>query len=136
VRPGWLAPKAVSSSVIKMHFSRGLASKRGTAEGPLRALQPLEVIPLEPRTTQANAFIWHLGQHPTWATAAPAGQKLRYLIRDCDGRDLACLLFGAAAWKVKARDAFIGWSAQQRQEPRCQFSLMMRTTSRAPNSIS
>jgi hypothetical protein len=30
--------------------------------------------------------------------------------------DLACLLFGAAAWKVRARDAFIGWSAEQRQE--------------------
>jgi hypothetical protein len=29
---------------------------------------------------------------------------------------LACVLFAAAAWKVKARDAFIGWSAQQRQE--------------------
>ena len=26
------------------------------------------------------------------------------------------MLFAAAAWKVKARDAFIGWSAQQRQE--------------------
>ena len=32
-------------------------------EGPLRALQPLEVIPVQPRTTQANAFIWHLAQH-------------------------------------------------------------------------
>src|SRR6202045_5483470 len=32
-------------------------------EGPLRALQPLGVIPVQPRTTQANAFIWHLGQH-------------------------------------------------------------------------
>jgi hypothetical protein len=26
------------------------------------------------------------------------------------------VLFAAAAWKVKARDAFIGWSAPQRQE--------------------
>ena len=43
-----------------------------------------------------------------------AGQNLRYLIRDCSGRDLACVLFAGAAWKVKARDEFIGWSAQQR----------------------
>ena len=28
-------------------------------EAPLRALQPLEVIALEPRTTQANAFVCH-----------------------------------------------------------------------------
>jgi hypothetical protein len=29
---------------------------------------------------------------------------------------LACVLFAAAAWKVQARDAFIGWSAPQRQQ--------------------
>jgi hypothetical protein len=85
-------------------------------EGPLRALQPLEVIPVEPRTTQANAFVCHLAQHHYLGFEGAAGQNLRYLLRDCYRRDLACVLFGAAAWKVKARDAFIGWSAQQRQE--------------------
>jgi hypothetical protein len=85
-------------------------------EGPLRTLQPLEVIVVEPRTTQANAFVWHLAQHHYLGYEGVAGQNLRYLLRDCYGRDLACVLFGAAAWKVKARDAFIGWSAQQRQE--------------------
>jgi len=85
-------------------------------EGPLRALQPLEVIPVQPRTTQANAFVWHLGQHHYLGYGGAGGQNLRYLIRDCYRRDLACLLFGGAAWKVKARDGFIGWSAQQRQE--------------------
>jgi hypothetical protein len=85
-------------------------------EGPLRALQPLEMIPVEPRTTQANVFVWHLGQHHYLGYGGTAGQNLRYLIRDCYRRDLACLLFGGAAWKVKARDGFIGWSAHQRQE--------------------
>ena len=94
-------------------------------EGPLRALQPLEVIPVQPRTTQANAFIWHLGQHHYLGYGGAAGQNLRYLLRDCYGRDLACVLFGAAAWKVKARDGFIGWSAQQRQE---RLSLIINNT--------
>jgi hypothetical protein len=85
-------------------------------EGPLRALQPLGVIPVQPRTAQATAFVCHLAQHHYLGYGGAAGQNLRYLIRDCDGRDLACLLFGAAAWKVRARDAFIGWSARQRQE--------------------
>jgi len=85
-------------------------------ECPLRALQPLEVIPVEPRTTQANAFICHLAQHHYLGFEGVAGQNLRYLLRDCYGRDLACVLFAGAAWKVKARDAFIGWSAEQRQE--------------------
>ena len=85
-------------------------------EGPLRTLQPLGVIPVQPRTAQANAFVCYLAQHHYLGYGGAAGQNLRYLIRDCGGRDLACLLFGAAAWKVRARDAFIGWSAQQRQE--------------------
>jgi hypothetical protein len=85
-------------------------------ECPLRALQPLEVIAVEPRTAQANAFICHLAQHHYLGFEGVAGQNLRYLLRDCYGRDLACVLFAGAAWKVKARDAFIGWSAEQRQE--------------------
>ena len=39
---------------------------------------------------------------------------MKYLIRDCQGQDLACLLFGAAAWQVAARDQFLGWSPRQR----------------------
>lgn len=45
----------------------------------------------------------------------PLGQ-LHYLVRDRYGRDVACLLFGAACWKVAAREAFIGWSETQRQK--------------------
>ena len=92
------------------------AGARELIEGPLKALQPLGVIPVQPRTAQANALVGHLAQHHYLGYGGAAGQNLRYLIRDCGGRDLACLLFGAAAWKVRARDAFIGWSAEQRQE--------------------
>jgi hypothetical protein len=74
------------------------------------------VIRVEPRTLQANAFVWHLAQDHYLGFEGAAGQNLRYLLRDCYGRDLACVLFAAAAWKVQARDAFIGWSAPQRQQ--------------------
>jgi hypothetical protein len=40
---------------------------------------------------------------------------LHYLISDHNGRDLAVLLFGPAAWKCAPRDRFIGWTAAQRQ---------------------
>ena len=43
-------------------------------------------------------------------------RSLHYLVRDRNGRDVACLLFGPACWKVAARDAFIGWSEAQRQK--------------------
>ena len=36
--------------------------------------------------------------------------------RDHQGRALACLVFGAAAWKCQDRDQFIGWTAEQRQK--------------------
>ena len=39
---------------------------------------------------------------------------MKYLVRDRHGRDLACLLFGSAAWKTKPRDQFIGWSHEAR----------------------
>jgi len=45
----------------------------------------------------------------------PVGENLQYLVRDGGGRPLACLVFGAAAWKCQDRDRFLGWSAQQRQ---------------------
>jgi hypothetical protein len=43
------------------------------------------------------------------------GLNLQYLIRDCHGRPLSCLLWGSAAWKCAARDQFIGWNAAQRE---------------------
>ena len=43
------------------------------------------------------------------------GENLKYLVRDHLGRPLAGLLFGAAAWKIQARDAWIGWDADQRR---------------------
>jgi hypothetical protein len=45
----------------------------------------------------------------------PVGQNLQYLVSDAQGRLLGCLLFGAAAWKCRARDEWIGWSASQRE---------------------
>jgi hypothetical protein len=42
------------------------------------------------------------------------GENIQYLARDVRGRDLAVMVFGAAAWKVAVRDRFIGWSAAQR----------------------
>ena len=42
------------------------------------------------------------------------GENLKYLVQDRHGRDLACLLFGAAAWRAAARDKFLGWDESQK----------------------
>jgi hypothetical protein len=44
------------------------------------------------------------------------GENLQYVVRDGQSRPLACLVFGAAAWKCQDRDQFIGWTAAQRQK--------------------
>jgi hypothetical protein len=44
------------------------------------------------------------------------GENVQYLVQDCRGRELAVMVFGAAAWKVAVRDRFIGWSVAQRQQ--------------------
>lgn len=44
------------------------------------------------------------------------GENLKDLARDRHGHPLACLLFGSAAWKAKARDRFIGGDATGRQQ--------------------
>jgi len=44
------------------------------------------------------------------------GENVQYLARDLQGRELAVMVFGAAAWKVAVRDRFIGWSVEQRQQ--------------------
>jgi hypothetical protein len=43
------------------------------------------------------------------------GETVQYVARDAQGRELAVMVFGAAAWKVAARDQFIGWSVEQRR---------------------
>lgn len=42
------------------------------------------------------------------------GENMKYIIRSKSGTPLSCLLFCAAAWACRDRDAYIGWSREQR----------------------
>jgi hypothetical protein len=42
--------------------------------------------------------------------ATPFGGQLRYWVRSHAGQELACLQFSAGAWRLAARDRWIGWS--------------------------
>jgi Druantia protein DruA len=84
-------------------------------EGPLEFLRPLEVVLVKPRAPEETDFVCYLAYYHYLGFDGASGQNLRYLIRDCYRRELACVLFGCAAWKVKARDRFIGWNIEQRQ---------------------
>jgi len=67
------------------------------------------------RQAQAAQFNAYLARYHYLPYRSTVGENLGYLVQDRQGRDLACVLFGAAAWKTQPRDAFIGWTANERQ---------------------
>jgi len=81
----------------------------------LAQLQPLEVKELSQWPEGLPLYEWLLHQYHYLSYASAVGLNLKYLVRDCRGRPLSCLLFGSAAWQCEVRDRFIGWSAAQRQ---------------------
>lgn len=84
--------------------------------GALRALGPLTVTEVggdadaRAEVAAALATFHYLGARGT------VGENLQYTVRDPQGRLLACLRFGSAAWSCRARDTFIGWTAAQRAQ--------------------
>ncbi len=84
-------------------------------EGPLEKLQPVRIEPLIETTAEARLFRFLLARYHYLGHRNCLGENLRYLAQDHQGRPLACLLFGAAAWKAAARDQWLGWSSEQRR---------------------
>ena len=81
-------------------------------EGFLSVLLPLHVTVLTPKTIKP--LHRYLAIHHSLGYRGPVGENLAYQIQDRRGRDVACVVFGAAAWKTPARDAWIGWTSEQR----------------------
>jgi hypothetical protein len=83
-------------------------------EASLSSLQPLRIQVVGPKDADYRRFQSYLRQHHYLGHRGPIGENLAYLIGSRAGVDLACVLFGAAAWQCAGRDRWIGWSAQQR----------------------
>ena len=81
----------------------------------LAQLRPLQWEVFSARQPQAARFNAYLARYHYLSYRSTVGENLGYLVQDRQGRDLACALFGAAAWKIRPRDAFIGWTAKERQ---------------------
>lgn len=89
-------------------------------EGPSRncALAQLGALTLHEVSGQAAERAWvraALVRFHYLGFGGAVGENLQYVARDGQGQPLACLVFGAAAWKCQARDQFIGWSDEQRK---------------------
>jgi len=66
--------------------------------------------------TQHSSGLWNelIDRYHYLGYQTLPGAQLRYLVRD-EEDIIACLGFGAPAWKVASRDRFIGWTTAQRE---------------------
>lgn len=81
----------------------------------LRTLVPLRIIPVQPKSGEHSLFKCFLSRYHYLGHRTTVGENMKYLVRDCSNRPLACLLFGSAAWKTAPRDRFIGWDRSTRE---------------------
>ena len=63
----------------------------------------------------APEFASMLAQYHYLGFDRTIGQNMKYMVRSRNGRPVALLLYGAAAWKCKGRDDHIGWSPGRRE---------------------
>ena len=84
-------------------------------ECELSSLRPLRIEPLRSGDPRLPSFKFLLHRYHYLGHRTYVGENLKVMVSDSQGRLLACVLFGSAAWKAKSRDAFIGWEPQVRE---------------------
>src|ERR1035441_6631658 len=82
--------------------------------GPLPSMREELRIDLVEGVEPARAFKGLIGPYHYLGYQQAKGAQVKYLVTYRE-RPVACLSFGPAAFKVAARDQFIGWSVPQRQ---------------------
>lgn len=82
-------------------------------ESSLARLQPLRVEPVRVGSSEAQRWAFYLHRYH-YLGLRVVGENLGYLASDAAGREVACLLFGAAAWRCAPRDRALGWSEAER----------------------
>ena len=101
--------------------------KKPTLSGPITMAEPIqcslrelgsvELVKVKSAESKA-ARCWNelMGGYHYLGSGPLCGAQLRYLIKSAKGQWLGGLAFSASAWRVKARDQWIGWSDRARKE--------------------
>ncbi len=87
-----------------------------TIECGLSSLQPVRLLEVRGRGYENDLFNCFLHNYHYLGFKTTVGEYMKYLVLDRSERPLGCVLFGAAAWKAKARDEHIGWSVPEREK--------------------
>jgi hypothetical protein len=115
---GWIAlPAKRRASPNRMRHKRVVEVDHATEpiRASLRQLLPLEVREISRYPEGKPLFEYLLHRYHYLSHTSAVGLNLKYLIYERQGRPLACLLFGSAAWKCAVRDQFIGWNVPERE---------------------
>jgi hypothetical protein len=91
------------------------AAEDCSCNGSLAQLGPLTLCEVSAQAAERAWLRSALGRFHYLGFGGAVGENLQYVVRTGQDQPLACLVFGAAAWKCQARDQWIGWSAAQRQ---------------------
>jgi hypothetical protein len=83
--------------------------------GPLTQFRSQIQVRLVQEVAHARVYAGLIGTYHYLGYQQATGAQLKYLVWHAD-RPIACLSFGPAAWKLAARDDYIGWSAPVRQQ--------------------
>jgi hypothetical protein len=89
---------------------------RSDSETPVQCtvaeLEPLRLTLID----KADSTLWRqlIQRYHYLGCRVPVGAHLRYFVHSAQGQILACLLWTSPAWKMAARDSWIGWSAERR----------------------
>lgn len=79
------------------------------------SVQEISSLTLQRVTTRAESKLWNelVARYHYLGYQVLPGAQIRYLVKN-EERLLGVIGFAAAAWKVAARDSFIGWTPEQR----------------------
>lgn len=96
---------------------RGAVVQRAEVRRQLRQVQPVELVRVGSADSEASR-IWNelMEQHHPLGGGPLCGAQMRYLIHSGGYGYLGGLAFSAAAWRLQARESWIGWNEAARRQ--------------------
>lgn len=142
-RSEWITLPAVktNASVFRPRPRPDVAVEMAEFSGSLVELGEVEVVPVDSGNRELSA-LWNamMALHHYLGGGPLCGAQIRYLIKSPKYGWLGGLSFSAAAWRVAARDRWIGWSDASRRENLaqvvCNSRFLIGPTVRVPHLAS
>jgi hypothetical protein len=112
-----LPPRLTKSFLKPGRQSRIQFMLHDTSEisGDIRDILPVRLEIVKERTFQSQEFKSLVDQYHYLGFNMTVGENLKYMVYSRQGKLLACLLFGSAAWACAPRDQYVGWNALSRR---------------------